>query len=900
MRIWLPSTIRLLVAGSVVLVVPELAAGQAPQSEPADAKPPAETSVLPPVPPAPPGDIESIEITGEREETSVQDEAEAVTRFGMEDLDKLNISNVDGLAANVPGLHVGQQGQAAIVTLRGIGTENASITGESGVAFHVDGIYFARPTAARVAFYDIRLIDVKRGPQGLLGGKNSTSGSINVETNDPSQEYELQGDVLLGNYDRVRSRGTINIPFGEIAAFRTAVFYEARDGYLDNRAVSDSRDPFDADNFGFRSKLRITPTDSLDLVLGYNYFKETGNGPQADLVSITKSELNCGPPADPSNFPGNAVFPPVFQFSPPQQSGFPRNIACGKAPVFLSDENGQLVRNSNGTLQTAGEVYVPASEESDPRQIYTDRLAAQDDRYWGTHAHLTWDVPEIPLLGATQVDLRGGYQRTENGFAWDFDSTDSIAIHFPLETSSLSHEHVADARWSGTALDERFEWQTSFFFARERADALNVTEGFSLDEVTGTGSSTDILTEQSVENKSYGAALHGAYQISDAITFKLAGRWIKDHKRSYLSRLVQREFEACVGREGFNVTELPDGGLLLPALLPECELTDRGTTWGSALEWRPADGHLLYIGIDRGFKSAGFQLGGVGEYGSEKIWAYSAGSKSELFDGRLQLNLEGFFYRYYDMQIALIDGTAIRTENADARMYGLELEANAEPMQGLRLGAVLGHLKTETLDYPSLDPSTLGKTLATRNLNARREAERLGRDYSSQTCFTNRIPGTFYDAQGRAAFKSVRCGAMNGRVVDSDGSSQTYANGLVDYSGNELSRSPKWKATLRGEYEIPLGRFGSLTPHVQYTWQDDTYFRAFNEDFDVQEAYHKTDAKLLWQSLEQRWSAELFVENIEDEAVIDYLLIGSRAFQSPPLAWYNAPRFYGVRLGFRY
>jgi iron complex outermembrane receptor protein len=125
-------------------------------------------------------------------------------------------------------------------------------------------------------------------------------------------------------------------------------------------------------------------------------------------------------------------------------------------------------------------------------------------------------------------------------------------------------------------------------------------------------------------------------------------------------------------------------------------------------------------------------------------------------------------------------------------------------------------------------------------------------------------------------------------------------DGLDDYSGRELSRSPKMKTTFSGEYQIPLGRLGSLTPHVQYSWQDDTYFRVFNQDFDVQKAFHKTDAKLIWDSPEQRWSAEVFVENIEDDAIKDFILIGSRLFSAPPLAWYGAPRFYGFRVGFRY
>jgi len=854
-RDWLPSKIGLLVLGSALLVLAESAPGQVPQSEPAVPDLPAEAPV--PTPPAPPDDIEAIEVSGERDDTSVQDEAEAVTRFGMADLDKLNITNVDGLAANVPGLHVGQQGQAAIVTLRGIGTENASITGESGVAFHVDGIYFARPTAARVAFYDIRLIDVKRGPQGLLGGKNSTSGAILVETNDPSGEYEAQGDLLFGNYDRVRSRGHVNLPLGELAAFRTAFFYETRDGYLDNKTVGNSRDPFDADNFGFRSKLRVTPTDSLNFVVGYNYFKETGNGPQADIVPIIRSDI-CG------DFPDNYT------------SGLPVNLACATA---YDPQSGQR--------------HAPAIEDRDPRATYADRLATQDDVYWGTHGHLIWDTPELPLLGTTQVDLRGGYQRTDTEFNWDFDTT-SLPL-FPLDTSSLSHEYVADARWSGVTLGERLEWQTSLFFSRERADALTVTSGFAPDESGGTAEAVRVFTGQNVENKSYGAALHGAYHIGDSLTFTLGGRWIKDRKRSVLTRLVGQSFEECQGL-GLSASPGTDGSVILPPVIPKCDLTDRGTTWGSTLEWQPLDGHRLYVGIDRGFKSAGFQLGGVGEYGTEHIWAYSAGSKNDFFDGRLQLNIDGFFYNYTDLQIALIDGTAIRTENTDARMYGVELEANVEPIEGLRLGALIGHLKTETLDYASLDPATLGRLLATRFLNARSDAERRGREYESQSCFVNRVPGRFRPNE----LRSVPCGSASGPIVDSDNSSTVYTNGLIDYSGNELARSPEWKITLRGEYEIPLGRFGSLTPHVQYMWQDDTYFRVFNTDFDLQEAYHKTDAKLMWESPEQRWNAELFVENIEDDAIKDYILIGSRAFNSPPLAWYAAPRFYGLRVGFKY
>src|SRR5262245_53307450 len=131
-----------------------------------------------PIAPLPPG-VETIEVIGEQESgADVQDKAQAITAFSADDLERANIVNIDSLAIGVPGLHVGQSGQEAIVTLRGIGTENASITGEPGVAFHVDGVNYAQPAAARVAFFDLETLDVKLGPQGLMGGKNSTSGKI--------------------------------------------------------------------------------------------------------------------------------------------------------------------------------------------------------------------------------------------------------------------------------------------------------------------------------------------------------------------------------------------------------------------------------------------------------------------------------------------------------------------------------------------------------------------------------------------------------------------------------------------------------------------------------------------------------------------------------------------------
>jgi len=880
--------------------------------------------------PAPPPGIEAIEVTGERlNDANVQDEAQAITAFTGADLDRANIVSVDSLAFNVPGLHVGQSSQAPIITLRGIGTENASLTGEPGVAFHMDGLSLSRPAAARVAFFDLETLDVKRGPQGLLGGKNSTSGSINLLSKKPSDEYEVSGDVLYGNYDRTRLRGAFNIPFGEFAATRVALYSEQRDGYLDNKYVGGSHDPFDVDDLGGRAHLKLTPSENLELLFSYNYFRQKGSGPQADPVPIQRkvwpSHLGLDafgrPPegyvvgcpfsaapistvlplasacfsqryrdevklpgrvsvaADGTVTPVQAPRRPIRTVGDYRRTGVPFQTTrlvdreTGRDPFQFGTYNPATNETDFGTF----DFWNPATEDGDPRSIYLDGTPRQDNRYWGWTTGLDWDVPKLSLLGETHLKLVGGFQRTITGISQDFDATDTPVSYYTV--ADEADQYSGELQWTGTALVERFEWQASLFHSHEKAQRSLVAPGLN-GNFNGS-----ISSDQTTNNKSYGAALHGTLAVTDALSFSLGGRLIKDRKSTWMLRDVpgassENRFRGCTGNLG---------GVGIP-LAParsndECSEIFRGTMWGTGLEWRPfGDGHLLYAKLDRGYKSGGFRASTVGGYKPERIWAYAAGTKSEFLDQRLRVNVEGFFYNYQDLQLVIIDGLSLRTENTDAKMYGWDLEAQAVPLDGLVLSAVVSFLKAETTgQYLSLDPADADDfdraRLEARDIADANAAEgEGGLGYASQRCLSSRT--------GLAQY--VDCGTL------------TEFGGLDDFTGKQLSRAPKWKTTLSAEYELLIGRFGSLTPRVQYTWQDDTYFRVFNRDFDLQEAYHLTDLKLIWTSPESRWSVETFVQNIENETPKQNILIGPRQFGSAPLAWYGPPRFYGMQVGFRY
>jgi iron complex outermembrane receptor protein len=886
-----PRPIRAGLAVALLVVLAVLPASAQEPDEGVSVDAPAATPEEPEAPlEVAPEDVESITVIGERlDATDIQDEAQAITAFSAEDLDRANIVNIDSLAFNVPGLHVGQSGQQAIVTLRGVGTENASITGEPGVAFHVDGVNFSQPSAARVAFFDLETLDVKRGPQGLRGGKNSTSGSINVVTRKPSDEYEMTGDVLFGNYDRVRLRGAVNIPLGELFAVRTALFHEDRDGFLDNELVNDSRDFFDADDFGLRSHALFTPTDSLQVLLSYNYFKQTGNGPQADLVPTLRNEVPCRDNTTGQTFnAGPTVMPVVaacrFDVVREQEividpvTGFPRFV-----PAQIE--------------------FSPAIEDPSSRATYTDFLSAQDNRFWGWTGTIDWDAPALPLLGETRLKAIGGFQRSELTFRQDFDATNIPQTL--IFNQRNADQHTAELQWSGV-FAERVEWLAGGYFARETGERL-LRVPPSLD--TRLAQPT-IITNQETENTAYGAYLHTTWSITDNVRFELGGRWIKDEKKTKLAREAfggdqgsapDLRFIGCEGSLG-ALADVNLGVLVPQNPPPWCSLTFRDTAWGASLDWRPFGGDQLFYGkIDRGYKSGGFRSGRRGEYLPEKIWAYALGTKSEFLDSRLQVNLEGFFYAYEDMQLVVIDGTSLRTENADTRMYGWDLEAKATPVPGLQLGAIVSFLKTETLDYTSLDPGDVvsfegdagGASLSQisefqkRRLNERDRVEDLTDDGFPRTFEEDGRCWPTPSDVGRVS-PNVPCGTV------------TDFGGFDDFTGNDLSRAPKWKITLSAEYEIPLGDYGFLTPRVQYTWQDDTYYRVFNRSFDLQDDYHMTDVKLIWRSPEDVFEVEAFVTNIEDEAPKQNILIGPRGFGAPPLAWYGPPRFYGVRVGFRY
>jgi iron complex outermembrane receptor protein len=182
--------------------------------------------------------LEEVVVTAEKRVQSVQSIPLAVTVFSQSDMDLRDATDMRSLQNFTPNLEFNNEsgGQNnSRVTLRGIGTETLVGGGDPGVALHVDGIYVGRNSAMAGSVFDVERLEVLRGPQGTLYGRNATGGSINVITRKAIDVFEAEADVTAGNYDRLRVRGILNMPLTDNLYSRFSVLKEDRDGYLENR-----------------------------------------------------------------------------------------------------------------------------------------------------------------------------------------------------------------------------------------------------------------------------------------------------------------------------------------------------------------------------------------------------------------------------------------------------------------------------------------------------------------------------------------------------------------------------------------------------------------------------------------------------------------------------------------
>lgn len=259
------------------------------------------------------GRIQDIVVTAERREQSVQKSSLALQVLTSAELERSNLTQASGLNTVVPGLQIGAGGNAAQIYIRGVGDFAGSALSNPAVAVNIDGVYVARPQAVNSLFYDLARIEVLKGPQGILYGRNSSGGAINLISNRPS--LDKAGGYLsatLGNYAARRLEGAVNIPLGATVAVRGALNLVDRNGYLSDGTDDDERQ-------AGRLRLLWEPNADVSLLLNADYANEGGHGP--GFVMLPRP-AGTGRWTSASSPQANAVLastPPIGFLIPPVQ-----------------------------------------------------------------------------------------------------------------------------------------------------------------------------------------------------------------------------------------------------------------------------------------------------------------------------------------------------------------------------------------------------------------------------------------------------------------------------------------------------------------------------------------------------------------------------------------------------
>lgn len=363
--------------------------------------------------------LEEIVVTASRYQETLQRTPLAVSALSANSLTQRGIVEVANLATEVPTLQIGTNGQNASVdiSIRGITTNNVNTySGNPAVAAYVNGVYVARTQGLNEGLFDIERVEILRGPQGTLYGRNATVGAINIITAKPTQEFDFRAEATIGNYGTVTTRGMLNVPITDNFAVRGVAFQNRNNGYQDTLGTT-RENYFRADNFGGRLSAQWKPTGNLSMLLQVDGFRERGS-PNLPVATPVRGTLN----------PSNSFGDPYHRAITPGREGI-QNI-----DVFNVRANVDLELSDAFSLSYYGGYgEVDTFTFLDADGLPVDALTVNfDDRNWNTSHELLLRYANDRLKAVAGANYTA--EGTSGDLSSDFPGGGGVAprgLHFP-------------------------------------------------------------------------------------------------------------------------------------------------------------------------------------------------------------------------------------------------------------------------------------------------------------------------------------------------------------------------------------------------------------------------------------------------------------------------------------
>ncbi len=640
------------------------------------------------------GILEEVVVTAQKREASVTDLGLTVTAFSGDTLRSLGVDQPIDLAAQTPGLVINNtlgDSQPAVM-IRGVGLNDFNTNANPGVAVYVDENYQAIGAMLTFSMYDIDRVEVLKGPQGTLYGRNTTGGAVSIFTKQPTEELDgyISGD--FGDYDRSRIEGAIGTGLTDSVRFRVSGFKERqREGYQTDLITG--KDHGEKDKYGVRGQLAIDFSDTVDAVIRYTYGKDESDS-QIPQIAEGLATLQ--------------FYYYTFYQGTQNDIDF-YDVLKGDQESFLDITQDSVGVTLNADLGFATLTSVTSYDEVDHRNVveavgvenpiqhldYGGELEnfSQELRLTSNEAEIVdWIVglyySDTKQDNVSSIDVTGGIGA---GLYYVYGLTDGVQM--------TQADVIYDQQMETMAVFAHTEWHLS--------DTLKLTVGarFSRDDLD-----YDVMMVTPGPCDGPACAVAADYGLLDADS-------------AFNTLLNYGEFLTWYygGAEGAPPTPRTNA---VTSANSDSKKEDN-FSWRLALDYTPADEVLLFGSVSNGVKSHGFHGGivlfddGYQPYDPEDLLAYELGAKVGLLDGNMQVNGAVFYYDYEDLQaIASLDPgiglpNDVLTNFAEAKITGAELDVTWSPVGGLTTRVGASWLDTELKDpdisssvpvFPGLEP----------------------------------------------------------------------------------------------------------------------------------------------------------------------------------------------------
>jgi iron complex outermembrane receptor protein len=792
--------------------------------------------------------LEEVIVTATKRETTLMDTGISISAFSSEKLQEFGIQNLDDLSANTPGLSISSSER---ITIRGVGIDSLALGIDPAVGTYMDG-YYVRGVGPYTVnnFFDVERIEVLRGPQGTLYGRNTAGGAINIISKKPQQEFEGEVNVELGNEGYGVFQGMLNIPLGERFAWRISASQINRDGLQKNDVGPDVDE---LDDGTLDTTFRANWTDSWQTDLRFFAHRRDGRPSSRYQLNPYLTETRV--------YPGAITINHTWGWDQENPAVLDESRTSQDFANLLDEDYDNIVMTN---LFSAGNVDIKW-------------IAGWSDFLRNSAGDVDWSS-STRSSSVNNITSDVEQMTQELQFISNFDGkTNFIAGLFYFESEERLYYDFANA--VDPIFSTSLNWDTEFVTLALASPTYGprfplvtlpgaamsefVLGGFRFPDYQGDPKNRVFWFDTNLESESYAAYGQIDYDFSDTLSLTIGARYSYDEKdgREVVWGMVpMSEDFGAIPIGDVTGDGIPDYGVIesethkaignsIAYPLNTGDIAQSKMDWNNLsglirLDYTLENGGFVYGSISTGYRSGGFNLGtiapGVDSFDEETLISYEIGYKGSLANDSLLVELAAYYYDYSDLQVvqSFLDpetgaqGTEF-TNAASADVAGFEAQFTWLLSERFRLSGSYAYNNAEYSDFTTIDKATLEQP-------------------------------------------------------------------VVDLSGNKLNRAPENKFNFQAVYWVPLSGNGSLMFSGFYTWVDEMYTDPYNRVNGMLESWGRFDAQAAWTSESEKWSVTAFIRNIADERNATDASSGTIADGFLRTEYLTYPQMYGLRLNYKF